>query len=242
MANRVSGRAFDELRKIKVIPAIQKDPAGSVMIEWGHTRVICAVQIEDKVPHWMGSNPSGWITAEYGMLPGSSDKRIQRDKIRSTGRTHEIQRLIGRSIRAAVEMKDLGMRTVQIDCDVVQADGGTRVASITGAYLALRLALFRLKEKGALKTLPRTTLVSAVSLGKVQGQLILDLDYIEDVGAEVDANVVMNERSEFIEVQGTAEKGAFNRQEMDQMLELAKKGCSDLFALQKHYLKEWGIE
>lgn len=238
---RPSGRKYDELRPIKVTPAIQRDPAGSVLIQWGQTHVICAVQIDEKVPNWMGSNPSGWITAEYSMLPGCSDKRIQRDKIRSTGRTHEIQRLIGRSIRACMDMKSLGLRTVQIDCDVVQADGGTRVASITGAYLALRLALFRLKEKKLLKEIPETTLVSAVSLGRYNGNLVLDLDYKEDVQAEVDANVVMNEKGEFIEVQGTAEKGSFPRSDLDKMLDLASTGCRQLFEVQRKYLKEWGL-
>src|SRR3954467_14217479 len=151
MLTRIDGRTPAQIRKIEIIPAIQKDPLGSVLIQWGNTHVVCSVNIEEKIPHWMKENSeqagAGWITAEYGMLPGSSDKRIQRDKIRTTGRTHEIQRLIGRSIRACVDMKQLGPRTVQIDCDVIQADGGTRVASITGAYLAFRLALFRACEK-----------------------------------------------------------------------------------------------
>lgn len=214
---------------------------GSVMIQWGNTHVICAVQVDEKVPNWMGPKPTGWITAEYGMLPGCSDKRIHRDKIRSTGRTHEIQRLIGRSIRAAVELKSVGMRTFQIDCDVVQADGGTRVASITGGYLALRLALFRLKEKKLIDRIPETKMVSAVSIGKIESELLLDLDYSEDVRAEVDSNVVMNDRGEFIEIQGTAEKGSFAREDFNKMIDLATDGCQQLFEIQKRYLKEWGI-
>lgn len=238
---RWNGRKVDQLRDIKVIPAPQKDPAGSVIIQWGRTHVLCAVQIEEKVPNWMGANGTGWITAEYGMLPGCSDKRIQRDKIRTTGRTHEIQRLIGRSIRACMDMKALGQRTVQIDCDVIQADGGTRVASITGAYLALRLAFLRLKEKKVLKEIPPSNLVAAVSLGKVNGEMILDLDYQEDVGAELDSNVVMNEKGEFIEIQGTAEKGTFKKSEWDELMNLSVKGCEQVFEIQRKYLKEWGL-
>jgi ribonuclease PH len=238
---RPSGRAPDELRRIKITPAIQKDPAGSVLIEWGNTKVVCAVQVDEKVPHWLNGQGTGWITAEYGMLPGCSDKRIHRDKIRQTGRTHEIQRLIGRSIRACLDMKELGQRTFQIDCDVLQADGGTRVASITGAYLALRLALFRLKEKGSLKRLPQTKMVSAVSLGKLKSGIVLDLDYVEDVDADVDANVVMNEAGEFIEIQGTAEKGSFGREDFDQMINLATAGCNKLFEIQRKHIQEWGL-
>ncbi len=197
--------------------------------------------IDEKVPNWMQGQGTGWVTAEYGMLPGCSDKRIQRDKIRSTGRTHEIQRLIGRSIRASIDLAKLGQRTVQIDCDVVQADGGTRVASITGAYLAFRLALAKLKKSKIISNEPPTTLVSAVSLGKVAGEWVLDLEYTEDVQADVDANIVMNERGEFIEVQGTAEKNSFPRAELNQMLGLATGGCQELFEIQRKYLKEWGL-
>ena len=239
---RKNGRKFDEIRNINVIKSPQRDPDGSVLIEWGNTRVICSVSVEDKIPNWMNSQTAtGWVTAEYGMLPGSSNKRINRDKVRSTGRTHEIQRLIGRSIRAAVDLKSLGLRTVQIDCDVVQADGGTRVAAITGSYLAFRLALEKLRQRTSGKCNPRTTLVSAVSVGRVEGQLLLDLEYVEDVDAEVDANLVANERMELIEVQGTAEKGAFARSEWDQMLDLGLAGCSQLFEVQRKYLSEWGL-
>lgn len=238
---RKDGRSVEDLRKISIRPAIQKDPHGSVLIEWGNTHVLCAVTIEDKIPHWMQGSNSGWITAEYNMLPGSSDKRIQRDKVRTTGRTHEIQRLIGRSLRACINMQELGPKTVQIDCDVIQADGGTRVASITGSYLAFRLALHRAKEKGILKTMPSTTKVAAVSLGKCAGEVVLDLDYPEDLHAEVDANVVMNERLELIEVQGTAEKGSFKREEFTKMLDLAEIGMKKLFQIQDKYLKDWGL-
>lgn len=238
---RIDGRSANELRKIKITPAVQKDPDGSVLIEWGNTKVICSVIYEDKLPNWMQGEKSGWITAEYGMLPGSSDKRIQRDRIRSTGRTHEIQRLIGRSIRACMKMEDLGPRTITIDCDVVQADGGTRVASITGSYLAFRLALRKMVEDRVLKQVPPSDFVAAVSVGRVAGEILLDLNYPEDVKAEVDANIVMNSRGEFIEVQGTAEKGSFARSELDQLMDSASIGCKQLFDLQQKCLKEWGL-
>ena len=238
---RIDGRSPLQIRPIRVKPAIQKDPHGSVLIEWGYTHVVCSVTVEEKVPHWMQGSQSGWITAEYGMLPGSSDKRIQRDKVRSTGRTHEIQRLIGRSLRAALPLDALGPRTVQIDCDVLQADGGTRVASITGAYLALVLGLYRAKEKGILRHLPKTTPVAALSVGKTGGDLLVDLNYAEDVKAEVDANIVMNENQELIEVQGTAEKGAFTRREWNDMMDAAETAFKELFAMQRQYLKDWGL-
>lgn len=239
---RKNGRQFNEIRKINVIKSPQRDPDGSVLIEWGNTKVICSVSIEDKIPNWMNSqNATGWVTAEYGMLPGSSDKRIHRDKIRSTGRTHEIQRLIGRSIRAAVDLKSLGNRTVQIDCDVIQADGGTRVAAITGSFLAFRLALEKIRQKTSGRFNPQTTLVAAVSVGRVGGQALLDLEYIEDVEAEVDANLVANEKMDLIEIQGTAEKGSFSRSQWDEMIDMGLAGCSQLFEIQRRYLKEWGI-
>jgi len=245
MASRIDNRSPSQIRKIEIVPAIQRDPLGSVLIRWGNTHVICSVNIDEKVPHWMKENKEqsgqGWITAEYSMLPGSSDKRIHRDKIRSTGRTHEIQRLIGRSIRACIDMKALGPRTVQIDCDVIQADGGTRVASITGAYLAARLALFRASEKRIISQIPKTTMVAGLSLGRVNGEVLLDLNYPEDVKAEVDANLVMNERFEFIEIQGTAEKGSFTKEEYAKMIDLAHGGFEQIFEIQRRYLKEWGL-
>jgi len=236
-------RQAADLRAIKIIRSPQKDPLGSVLVEWGNTHVVCSVMMEDKMPNWMQGQgeSSGWITAEYGMLPGSSDKRIHRDRIRNTGRTHEIQRLIGRSIRACMDLKHLGPRTIQIDCDVLQADGGTRVASVTGSYLALRLALSKLVERRALKEVPKTLLVGGLSLGRVNGEWIADLNYVEDVKAEVDANIVMNEKLEFIELQGTAEKGSFSREEFNKMLDLAQTGMQKVFAIQKKYLSDWGL-
>lgn len=238
---RIDGRQPNQLRNIQIHRGAQRDPDGSVLIEWGNTKVLCSVIYEDKLPNWMHGEKSGWITAEYGMLPGSSDKRIHRDRIRSTGRTHEIQRLIGRSIRACMKMEDLGPRTITIDCDVLQADGGTRVASITGSYLAFRLALKKMVENRVLKAIPPSDFVAAVSVGRVGGEILLDLNYPEDVKAEVDANVVMNSKGEFIEVQGTAEKGSFKRQELDQLMESATLGCQQLFEIQKKYISEWGL-
>ncbi len=238
---RLDGRLPNQIRDIKIIKSPQRDPTGSVLIKWGNSHIICAVHIDEKLPPWMSGENSGWITAEYGMLPGCSDKRIHREKIRTTGRTHEIQRLIGRSIRACMDLKDLGPRTVTIDCDVIQADGGTRVASITGGYLAFRLALAKMAEKRNLSKIPQTTLVSALSLGKVNGELMLDLNYPEDVKAEVDANIVMNEKGEFIEIQGTAEKGTFKQNEFDQMLTLAREGFEKVFEIQRSFLKEHSL-
>lgn len=239
--SRTDGRKADDLREIKIIRSPQKDPDGSCMIQWGNTHVLCSVNIEDKVPNWMSGQNSGWITAEYGMLPGSSSQRIQRDKIRTTGRTHEIQRLIGRSIRASIDLKTLGPRTIQIDCDVVQADGGTRVAAITGSYLALRLALQKAEKRKSITNIPRALFIGAVSLGKVDGKLLLDLNYSEDVKAEVDSNVVMNEKMEFVEIQGTAEKGSFSREEFNEMINLANSGVARIFDFQRRTLEAWGL-
>lgn len=239
---RIDGRAPNQLRPITMIKSPQRDPDGSVLVEWGNTKVLCSVIYEDKLPNWMQGEKSGWITAEYGMLPGSSDKRIHRDRIRSTGRTHEIQRLIGRSIRACMNMNDLGPRTITIDCDVLQADGGTRVASITGAYLAFRLCLQKMKLDRVIKEIPPSNYVAAVSVGLVGGEVLLDLNYPEDVKAEVDANIVLNSKLEMIEVQGTAEKGSFTRKEFDQLIDYASEGCQKIFEIQKKTLQDWGLE
>ncbi|MDB5038555.1 MAG: ribonuclease [Bacteriovoracaceae bacterium] len=238
---RIDGRKPEDLRELRIVRSPQKDPDGSVLIQWGNTHVLCSVNIEEKVPNWMNGQSSGWITAEYGMLPGSSDKRIQRDKIRTTGRTHEIQRLIGRSIRASLDLKTIGPRTIQIDCDVIQADGGTRVASITGSYLALRLALHELVKRKSIPQVPPTLLIGALSLGRVNGDILLDLNYPEDVKAEVDANLVMNEKMEFVEIQGTAEKGSFSRDEFTKMLDLANVGFAQIFEFQRKILRDWNL-
>lgn len=240
--NRIDGRKVNEIRPIEIKKNPQKDPAGSVLIHWGDTHVLCAAQVEEKLPPWMMNENRGWITAEYNMLPGSSDKRIHREKSRSNGRTHEIQRLIGRCLRASVSLEELGPRSIVVDCDVIQADGGTRVASITGSYLALRLAIDRLLKTNKLKKRPESTKVAAVSIGKHNGQILTDLNYHEDSRAELDANIVMNEQGEFVEIQGTAEKGAFSRSEFQELLSSAEFACQKIFEIQNHYLDLWKLE
>jgi len=239
---RHDGRQFNELRPIRLIKSPQRDPAGSVLIEWGNTKVICSASLEEKTPPWMSqSDGRGWITAEYSMLPGSSDRRIHRDRARNNGRTHEIQRLIGRSLRTCVDLRSIGPRTLYFDCDVIQADGGTRVASITGSYLALCIALKKMLDRKLIKTMPKITQIAAVSTGKIGGEILTDLDYKEDSSAEVDANVVMNENLEFIELQGTAEKASFSKKELDQVLEHATQACERIFQIQNQTLKEWEV-
>lgn len=239
---RHDGRSKDQLREIKFQKGPQRNPAGSVLIYWGNTHVICSATVEEKVPNWMNaSEGKGWITAEYSMLPGSTDRRIGRDRARNNGRTHEIQRLIGRSLRAALPLKSIGPRTITLDCDVIQADGGTRVASITGSYLALRIALQGLVMAGKLEKTPPITQVAAVSIGRVKGEICADLDYIEDSTAELDANVVMNSNLEFIELQGTAEKGSFTRAEWDQLMDSATSACKQIFEIQNTALTSWEI-
>ncbi len=228
-ARRNDGRVPNQLRPVKIVPDYLKFAEGSVLIRVGDTRVICAATIEDRVPGWMRGKGRGWVTAEYSMLPRAGTERSQREASRGSigGRTHEIQRLIGRSLRGVVDMGKLGERTITLDCDVIQADGGTRTASITGAYVALARAL---NKYGMAHLL--TGQVAAVSVGIVKGQPHLDLDYSEDSTADVDFNVVMVDDDRLIEVQGTAEHGAFSRKQMDQMLDLATAGIRQLFALQ----------
>jgi ribonuclease PH len=227
---RNDGRVPNQLRPVKIVPDYLKFAEGSVLIRVGDTRVICAATIEDRVPGWMRGKGRGWVTAEYSMLPRAGTERSQREAARGSigGRTHEIQRLIGRSLRGVVDMAHLGERTITLDCDVIQADGGTRTASITGAYVALARALHRFGMSQLL-----TGQVAAVSVGIVSGIAHLDLDYSEDSAAEVDFNVVMTDDDRLIEVQGTAEHGAFSRAQMDQMVDLAAAGIRQLFALQR---------
>jgi ribonuclease PH len=232
---RIDGRAFNQLRKIKVTKNFIKHPAGSCLIEFGDTRVVCTATVEESVPPFLKGSQSGWVTAEYGMLPGSTNTRVKRDK--SSGRTMEIQRLIGRSLRGVTELKKLGERTIHIDCDVIQADGGTRTASITGGFIALALALGQLKKQGLIEAIPLTDYVAAVSVGVHQGQLILDLNYEEDSKAEMDMNIVMVGCGDFVEVQGTAERNPFSKKQLDQLLDLAKKGIGQLIKVQKEALK-----
>jgi ribonuclease PH len=227
---RNDGRVPNQLRPVKIVPDYLKFAEGSVLIRVGDTRVICAATIEDRVPGWMRGKGRGWVTAEYSMLPRAGTERSQREAARGSigGRTHEIQRLIGRSLRGVIDMKKLGERTITLDCDVIQADGGTRTASITGAYVALARALNRYGMGHLL-----TGQVAAVSVGMVKALPYLDLDYSEDSTADVDFNVVMTDDDRLIEVQGTAEHGAFTRQQMDQMIDLAAAGIRQLFTLQR---------
>ena len=234
---RPDGRAADELRTVTFKNNIAPHATGSTLIEWGDTRVICCATIEEEVPRWMKAQgvEGGWITAEYSMLPYSTLDRKRRDssKGKIDGRSQEIQRLIGRSMRAALDLVKIGPRTVWIDCDVLQADGGTRTASITGGYVALSLALAQLKADGLLTVDPIVSPVAAVSVGVVNDVPILDLPYVEDVAAEVDMNLVMNAEGEFIELQGTGEKDTFSDAELAAMLTHGRKGISELLELQK---------
>ncbi len=231
---RPSGRAPDELRTVQFIPNYTKYAAGSVLAEFGGTRVLCTASVENRVPPWMRGNGRGWVTGEYGMLPGSTHTRSAREAARGkqSGRTQEIQRLIGRSLRAATDLEALGERTVTLDCDVLQADGGTRTAAISGAYVALVLAVHDLSARKEIKKNPVHGHIAAVSVGIYQGTPVLDLDYDEDSAAETDMNVVMNDAGRFIEVQGTAEGHAFSREEFDAMVELAGKGIGEIIEKQ----------
>jgi ribonuclease PH len=227
---RADGRVPNQLRPVKIVPDYLKFAEGSVLIRVGDTRVICAATIEDRVPGWLRGKGRGWVTAEYSMLPRAGTERSQREASqgRVGGRTHEIQRLIGRSLRGVIDMTKLGERTITLDCDVIQADGGTRTASITGAYVALARAMNRYGMGHLL-----TGQVAAVSVGIIGGTPYLDLDYAEDSGAEVDFNVVMTDDDRFVEVQGTAEHRSFSREQMDQMVDLAGAGIRQLFVLQR---------
>ncbi len=232
---RPSGRAPDELRPIRFTRHYTKHAEGSVLVEFGDTRVICTASVEDRVPPFLRGAGQGWVTAEYGMLPRSTGSRMGREAARGRqgGRTMEIQRLIGRSLRAVVDMKALGERTITVDCDVIQADGGTRTASITGGYVALADAIAGLRREGAITGDPLCGQVASVSVGIFAGTPVLDLDYAEDSNAETDMNVVMNEQGAYIEVQGTAEGHAFGRDELDAMLDLAWHGISRLLEGQR---------
>lgn len=235
---RADSRNWDELRPIRIQNDFLIFPEGSVLMEMGNTRVICAATIEDKVPPFLRNSGKGWLTAEYAMLPRSTQTRMERESTKGKigGRTHEIQRLIGRSLRAVTDLDAFGERTVTIDCDVIQADGGTRTAAITGGFIAL-VGLFRkLIEKGQLSQMPVNDYVAAVSVGIAKGDLLLDLNYEEDSQADVDMNFVMTGRGLFIEVQGTAEKTPFDRNVLNQMTDLAVKGIGDLQEKQKDIL------
>jgi ribonuclease PH len=236
---RPSGRAPNALRTIRFTRRYTKHAEGAVLVEFGDTKVICTASVDEKVPSFLKGKGQGWITAEYGMLPRSTGSRMNREAAsgKQGGRTQEIQRLIGRSLRAAVDLKTLGERTVTVDCDVIQADGGTRTASITGGCVALADAIAHLQGRGLLKTNPLKTLIASVSCGIHQGTPVLDLDYAEDSNAETDMNFVMNEAGGFIEIQGTAEAAAFSQAEMVAMTALAQTGIQELIARQKRALE-----
>ncbi|PID42080.1 MAG: ribonuclease PH [Proteobacteria bacterium] len=237
---RPSGRSPDQARNIVITRNYTKHAEGSVLIEFGDTKVICTASVENSVPRFLRGENKGWVTAEYGMLPRSTGSRMGREAARGKqgGRTVEIQRLIGRSLRAAVDLEKLGEHTITIDCDVIQADGGTRTASITGGCVALADAINHLVSSGRIKENAIKQMVGAISVGIYEGNTILDLDYPEDSAAETDMNVVMTDKGGFIELQGTAEGEAFDQNEFDSMLLLAKKGISEIFELQKKALKE----
>ncbi|AET70635.1 ribonuclease PH [Desulfosporosinus orientis DSM 765] len=236
---RSNGRGNHELRPVKITRKFTNIPEGSVLIEIGETRVLCTASIEEKVPHFQKGTGKGWVTAEYAMIPRATQTRTQREasKGKLTGRTMEIQRLIGRALRSVIDLKKLGERTIWLDCDVLQADGGTRTASITGAYVAMMDAVQFLLEKKLIKANPVLDSLAAVSVGKVLGTGVLDLEYEEDSQAEVDMNIVMTGSGKFVEIQGTAEEVPFDREDLNNFLELAEKGIRSLMDVQKSALE-----
>ena len=234
-SHRPSHRAHDQLRPVEIIRRYTKHAEGSVLVKFGDTHVLCTASVDEKVPPFLRGKNQGWVTAEYGMLPRSTGSRMDREAARGkqSGRTQEIQRLIGRSLRAIIDLEKLGERSIQIDCDVIQADGGTRTAAITGAYVALHDAVSYLLRAGLIKESPLLDSVAAISVGVYQGQPVLDLDYVEDSGCDTDMNVVMTGAGGFIEVQGTAEGAAFSEAQLSSMLALARRGIGELIAAQK---------
>jgi ribonuclease PH len=232
--SRIDKRKPDQMRKIKFSRDFLKYPEGSCLIELGDTKVICTASTEENVPLFLRGKGRGWVTGEYGMLPRSTEVRLQRDK--TSGRTFEIRRLIGRALRSVVDMSKLGERTIWMDCDVIQADGGTRTASITGGFVALVDCLAKLKDQGKIKEMPVLNYLAAISVGILEKAPILDLNYYEDCRAEIDMNIVMNCDSEFVEIQGTAEKGSFSKKTLDKMLGMAQKGIANIIASQRKLL------
>ena len=233
---RPDGRQPDELRPVKFERQFTRYAAGSVLAHCGNTQVLCTVSASEDVPRWLKGSGQGWLTAEYRMLPGATPPRQSREFMKLSGRTQEIQRLIGRSLRAAVDLESIGERTLTVDADVIQADGGTRTTSITGAYVALEDAIAHLLSKGDLTTSPIRHQIAAISVGLLEGDPFLDLNYPEDFAADIDFNVVMNEKLEYIETQGTAEAGSFTRAQLNAMLDYAEKGIGELMQLQKDAL------
>ncbi len=237
---RIDGRENEQLRNIKITRNYTKYAEGSVLIEVGDTKIICTATVEDRVPPFKKGTNEGWVTAEYSMLPRATKDRNQRDisRLKLNGRTSEIQRLIGRALRSVVDLKALGERAITVDCDVIQADGGTRTASITGGFVALMDALNKLKVEGVIKKIPITSFVAAVSVGVVNNMGMLDLCYAEDSNAKVDMNIIMNENNEFIEIQGTGEQEPFSKDEFDKLLALGQKGVQELIVMQRISLKD----
>lgn len=241
LVNRPNNRAFDELRNVVIEPGWSEQAEGSALISYGKTKVLCTASFTPGVPRWLTGKGTGWVTAEYAMLPRATNERNSRESVKGKvgGRTHEISRLIGRSLRAIIDTKALGENTIVLDCDVLQADGGTRTAAITGAYVALAEAIAWAKEQGHIpaSSTPLIDTVSAVSVGIVEGEPLLDLEYVEDVRADTDMNVVVTGRGLFVEVQGTAEEAPFDRDELNKLLDLAVKGAEDLAEFQKAALQ-----
>jgi ribonuclease PH len=239
MVFRSDNRAADQMRPVKITPEFIATAEGSVLIELGNTRVICTASVEETVPQWMRNSGKGWVTGEYGMLPRSTLTRTPRDSARPrpAGRTHEIQRLIGRALRAVVDLNRMGERTIWIDCDVIQADGGTRTASVTGGFIALALALQKLVDAGTLPKVPVRDYLAATSVGIVEGEIMLDLNYEEDSRAEVDMNFVMTGSGKLVEVQATAEQRPFDDHQLHRMIEMARRGVEALIAEQKKLLE-----
>ena len=238
---RGDGRLFNQLRSIKITPGFTKHAEGSALIEMGETRVLCTASVEQTVPKWLQGGGKGWVTAEYGMLPRSTHTRISREKASNSGRTQEISRLIARSLRAAVDLKALGERSITVDCDVLQADGGTRTAAITGGFVALTMAIAKLKLAGLVPATsqPITQYVSAISVGLKDGEPLLDLNYDEDSAIGTDMNIVMTADGRFVELQGTAEQMPFSRSELDRVLQVATEGCRQLFTAQSQIVSAY---
>ncbi|WP_295905279.1 ribonuclease PH [uncultured Bdellovibrio sp.] len=235
---RADGRLFDQLRQIKITPHVSEYAEGSCIVEFGKTKVLCTATYEPKAPQWLAGTGSGWVTAEYGMLPRSTHTRIKREKSMTGGRTQEISRLIGRSLRAAIDLKLLGERQIIVDCDVLNADGGTRTASVTGGFVALALACKKLSDLSEIKKFPLVNYVSAISVGLHNDNILLDLNYDEDSAIGTDMNFVMTDKGHFVEVQGTAEHVPFTRDQLFKMMDVAEKGCRELFIHQASIVGE----
>ena len=237
---RPSGRKPQNLRDVEIIPHFSKHAEGSCLIKFGDTHVLCTASVEERIPGWMKNSGKGWVTAEYGMLPRSTSERMDREAARGkqSGRTQEIQRLIGRALRAVVDFEKMGERQIRVDCDVIQADGGTRTAAITGGYVAMHLAFQHLVRIGVLDAIPVIDSVAAISCGLYEGVAVLDLDYAEDSQAETDANFVLTGKGGIVEIQGTAEKEPFSEEQFHELLALAKAGCAELDAMQKTVLEQ----